>query len=62
MYGRVCVRLGMCRKTKSGRNKDVGKQDLRRKVPKSDVGCIRYRKSVSGLTGRVPENEAGVPG
>ena len=23
------------------------------------VGCIWYRKSVSGLTGRVPENEAG---
>ena len=42
------------------RNNDAEKQDLCAGVyRKVMVGCIWYRKSVSGLTGRVPGNEAG---
>ena len=42
------------------RNKDAGKQNLcAGSVLEYDGWVIRYRKSASGLTGRVPENEAG---
>ena len=42
------------------RNQDAGNQDLcAGSVPECDGWVIRYRKSANGLTGRVPENEAG---
>ena len=58
----VCARLGMCRKTSFGGEIKILESKLvlegYRKVM---VRCIWYRKSISGLTGRAPENEAGVP-
>ena len=56
------VRLGMCQKARFGGEKRMPESkswvpEVYREVM---VRCIRYRKSISGLTGRVPENKAGV--
>ena len=51
----------MCQKTRFGG--EIRMPESKTCVPEVYryvmVGCVWYWKSVSGLTGRVPENEAG---